>query len=120
MDTDVLSMLIVGIGFILILTYFTSSSVIEHEKAHQQIAIHFGCINGTISHSILGSSSFICHEYIERTEEQVNYEYILHEENEIVNYNLSSLGQSIILCFALLSLIIIFVNIRKKEQTSLK
>lgn len=114
MDTDYILILTVGIGFILILCYFTASTVIDHEKAHEQIAYHFGCINGTISHSLFGSSSFRCHEYVDRTEEEKNYEYVLHETNEIVHYNLSSFGQSIILSLALLSYIIVFINIKKK------
>jgi len=109
MDSDYMLIIAVVVGFILILTYFTFSSTADHEKAHKQIAYHFGCINGTITYRLNDPSSFQCHEYINRTVEQRNYEYILHETNEIVSYNLSSFGNSIIMCFTLLSLVIVFV-----------
>ena len=58
-----------------------------HENIHAQIAIYHGCKDYNIHYGFI-ESYFQCDHYMERSEEKVNQEKLLHSWNEIVGYNL--------------------------------
>jgi hypothetical protein len=63
--------------------------VFQHETLHGSIGKYHGCINSTLSFSIISPSTWECHEYAPRSDQMKQQEIYLHSLSDIVSYNLT-------------------------------
>lgn len=86
---------------ILLVNYFVFSLGFNnmHEEAHAAIGRNFGCVDYTVESGVF-KGYFLCHHYINRTEDMKNKEEELHSINEIVYYNLQVIFAAMFLCTA--------------------
>ena len=79
----IIPIIMVYVLFIAITWIYAST----HESAHEQIAIHNGCINYTTNIGL--RPYFVCHEYKDSKYNET--EYLLNGLNEVVGYNILSI-----------------------------
>lgn len=83
--------LIISLVFVIMMAAVQIMNVVDHENAHKQIARQHGCQESVINYNFVGTSTHQCLNYTtNRPSEWVLQERMLHSQNEIVGYNVST------------------------------
>lgn len=109
-------MLVVAINLLMIVSFImiTNNGVYHHEKAHEAIAINYGCLEGKITQDkFKQSGTFECQEYMERPDYIIEEEIMLHSMNEIEAYNQIVTNQILFFFMFMVVNTIFIVNIYK-------
>jgi len=91
------------IVLLVIILFISVSNTLQHEHAHKQISIYNGCEDARIGFDFKNMYAYSQGLNCEPNE----YRNILHSQNEIVGYNVTSILVTLILCTGLISWILI-------------
>lgn len=116
MTSKIVGLIFVTISFIAVTIGYIYMGTVAHEGAHEQIAKMFGCEESKTEINLFGTSWQNCTKYADRSEEFDLGERVLHEANEIVSYNLKYVGILIMLCFLVISILIINMPYKEEEE----
>jgi len=96
--SDLWTIILIMFGLLICLVLINQQATINHENAHKQIAIYYGCVNYTTEIKLFGTSTFTCWN----KHNESDSEKTVHSFNEIVSYNNDQLTLSMFACTGML------------------